>query len=306
MKRLLLLLALAAPALVRAQSAGQVVNGTSGGDDRYINIEECSGVGASGPIELLWNVTLDSGSLGAGVFRVYATNKAPAATAPRFCETADDPNASPPVFSKLVGEVEATIGRTTGSVDIATADIRAAAGYACGDETLADQTITVCVHYHPDDAQGVPGSATGWAVGSLVLSLRRPPAPVSVSAQGGEGSLNISWDEGTPTSTQTTPEEHRVFVTPPGGTSIVRDASGTSTVFTGLVNGTTYDVEVFGLSAARNPSLGSVATSGTPVPTEDFWEFYNGVEQGGCSAGAAGPVALLGLAGLLAVLRRRR
>ena len=63
---------------------------------------------------------------------------------------------------------------------------------------------------------------------------------------------------------------------------------------------------VSALSAAGNPSAESNALLGTPIPADDFWDRYSaagGQEEGGCATGAAGPLALLGLA---AAFARRR
>jgi len=305
MRRTLFLLALLAPALAPAQSApsaGQVTYGTSGTDDGFINLAECT----AGDVELFWNVKVEGNEpVTTGKFRLYATSTAPGSTEPRYCAQTD---ADPVYADQVGGELDSLPNVPTGSARFDTDLIRAAATadtFDCADTTQADRTLTVCVHYF--DTSVTPEVRKGWAVGALTLSLRLPPAPASVTAQGGDGALTIRWVAGTATGTQAAPASHRIVVTQQGGGSpITVDATGVERRVDGLVNGTAYDVEVFGLSAAKNPSATSVATSGTPVLVDDFWDYYGGVEQGGCSAGAAGPVALLGLAGLLALLRRRK
>lgn len=328
MRRALLLAALALPALASAQAEGVVVNGTSQSsaeivaDDEYINIEECVGAANTGigPIELFWRVKLASGTLNGGAFKIYATNDAgkPGTTEPRYCQTQDNLTASPVVYAAQIGgDVTATVGQPTKNADFSTREIVLAAtegaSFTC-DETLADQTITICAHYHPaTGGGGVASDPAGWAVGQLTLSLRRPPPPpaTGMSVRGGEGALEVRWAAApSPGSQQATATGYRVIVRlASGGPAVTfEDVTGTSARIEGLVNGTEYEVSVFSLSAARNVSATGVAMNGTPVPTADFWEFYRssgGVEQGGCGAGAAGPLALLALAGLLAALRRR-
>lgn len=325
MRRALLLAALAAPALAAAQTSGQVVNGTSKAagelvaDDQYINIDECKGLANTGigPLELLWNVKLAGGAVNGGVFRMFATNTAPGTTEPRYCKTQDDANASPPVYAAQVGgDVAAIVGQTTESADVPTADIAQAASpdtLSC-DSAQADQTITVCVHYFPSDgAGGTVANPTGWAIGQLTLSLRRPPQLTSApTVRGGDGALEGTWAAApSPGSGQAPATGYRVVILKETVDEVVtwKDVTTTEARVEGLENGVNYRFTVFSLSAARNLSEFGLWTMGSPVPTSDFWEYYRGaggVEQGGCAAGAAGPLALLGVAALVAALRRRR
>lgn len=79
----------------------------------------------------------------------------------------------------------------------------------------------------------------------------------------------------------------------------------------GLVNGTTYDVRVYGEDAAQNRSDFSVSVQGTPVASEGFYGTYRrngGSEMGGCGDVGGGGIdwrLVLGV-GILPLLRRRR
>jgi uncharacterized protein (TIGR03382 family) len=86
--------------------------------------------------------------------------------------------------------------------------------------------------------------------------------------------------------------------------------TATSARFDGLVNSVTYAVTAKAFSKADNPSLDSAPETGTPQVVLDFWEVYKdefgGRDNGGCAGGPAGPLALVLVAGGLALLRRRK
>ncbi len=95
----------------------------------------------------------------------------------------------------------------------------------------------------------------------------------------------------------------------PGSPHQATDIRALSYVMGGLVVGVTYDIAVYGRTQAGNEGPAGT-TTGKSVVVADFWDVYHdppygGRDSGGCSAGAAGPVALLGVAALLARLRRR-
>lgn len=83
-------------------------------------------------------------------------------------------------------------------------------------------------------------------------------------------------------------------------------STGTSIRITGLVNGTTYDVQTRAEDAALNISAPSEAFPATPRRTKGFWATYReagGSETGGCSAVHGLPLLL---AGGLWLLRRKK
>ncbi|HET8540568.1 MAG TPA: fibronectin type III domain-containing protein [Anaeromyxobacter sp.] len=321
MRRALLLVVLvAAPALATAQTPpgeGEVKYGSDQGpgelviDDAFINIDECNGSVTAPLLELLWNTKLASGSQESGNFKIYVANDAGAPTAdPKYCKTEDDPNASPKIYAGQVGSdtYTANANQDTGSAEVSTRSIMLAGtedAFDCNDASLQDRTLTVCVHYIP----GSGSSPTGSAVGTLTLSVRRPPAPPWLTVGEGEDALNLSWGEPTATGTQARATSYRVVVSS-GGTEFFRDdVTARELRVGGLSNGTPYDVAVYGLSAAMNESTDPMTGSGTPGPVLDFWEYYSqqlgGKEEGGCGTGGAGPLALLAISALLAGLRRR-
>lgn len=316
MRRTLLLLALLAPALARGQiiPAGEVRNGTSGGDDPYINIEECSGVGRSGPITLNWTIAMEGGGAPpAGRYRIYASSKAPAAPTGSSllqCEVQDVPTAVPPVYAAELGQVDVALGQNSGTAEVVTADLAAAAtadGFTCDPsiETPLERTIHVCVHFAATGSTTVTGSATG----TLVLSLERPSGPPSsLTITPGDHALNLSWPE---VADAEGGYRYRLVEIDGAGNPVASPIDGdvvapTTSVRVSGLQLADYAVGVWSLSIAMNPSEEFVMGVGRPAVVDDFWSYYDGAEQGGCSTGSVGSVALLGLAGLLALLRRRR
>jgi uncharacterized protein (TIGR03382 family) len=128
----------------------------------------------------------------------------------------------------------------------------------------------------------------------------------------------VSWEAGTATSTftgdsysfQLTAE---MVATTTGITDPTTHHSSMFTAssarFDGLVNTVTYAVTARTFSKAGNPSDPSDAVDGTPQHVNDFWDTYKadgGRDDGGCAGGPAGPLALVLVAGALALTRRRK
>jgi hypothetical protein len=189
-----------------------------------------------------------------------------------------------------------------GDLALTTSNVIVGASTTCG--TTA--TINVCVQ-HVGTASTTP---KGYALGTVTYEAVAPPVPVSVSVQPGDSSLFVTWAAGT--STGVAAASYNVTATPASGAPTVQGYTGRSNNrISGLINGVTYAVTVTAVSAGGNESVASSpAVSGTPEPVSGFWEQYKnagGVEQGGCSGGPAGVLALLGVALALAMrgLRRR-
>jgi MYXO-CTERM domain-containing protein len=302
---LLVILLAASPPVAVAQNAGQVVVNAADGDDQFINIDECNGVGPTGPLSLSWNVQLESGTVAGGAFFIFASNKAPVTSgSAQICPPDNDADGTH--TAQIGAEVPPTGAQTTGVADRSTADFGTAAEFDCA-EGQGDRTIHVCVEYRPTTGSS---SRTGWAVGQLTLALRRPAAPTGVGATGGEGALNIAWSEGTQGPNDAATASYRVQVTPQGGSDTrTVEVNDTDARVEGLTNDVIYDIAVFALSDAENVSSTAATGTGTPKPVNDFWDTYEaagGREEGGCASGGAGTFALAGVASLLGIFLRRR
>ncbi len=309
MRCALLLAALGMPVVTVAQiaAAGAVQVDTTDGDDAFINIEECAGIGPTGGLSLKWNVTLetDQAAVTGGEFIVFTSNATPTqgTNAPRYCQD-HAPTANPAVYKVEVGREAATVNQTTGTADeLPTSSFVPVPPFVCTEGT-GDQTVHVCVEYHPTST----GGRKGGAIGQLKVSLTRPPAPTgTLVVTPGDGALNLTWS-----AVNDSAVKSYLLIAKQGGSEVARrETTSTDNVrVSGLQNGVTYDLEVYSLSEAKNRSAGNLTGQGTPQPVDDFWEFYRNQpgahEQGGCGAGGAGPLALLGLAALLAPLRRRK
>jgi MYXO-CTERM domain-containing protein len=317
MRLVTLLALLALPALAGAQAVGVVEPQRV--DDRYatdlyVNLAECDPAQAI-QREFRWNVQLEAGqAFRSGVFRFFASNKQPTADTSgglAYCDTEDD--ASTNLKAGQVGEdITTSAGATSGNgtipmQEIASESGRSQEGQAC--TVGGDLIIYICVHYHPyTSGTAVDPTPRGLASGTLTLSTQAPQAPRLDRVSPGNERLEADW---TAATGGIAPEWFRVIARQSGSTAVTstRDSQGSNGFVSGLVNGTTYDVTVAALSAAGNPSPESNALPGTPIPADDFWDRYSaagGQEQGGCASGAAGPLALLGLAALLARRRNGR
>lgn len=184
----------------------------------------------------------------------------------------------------------------------------AAAGKTCA--TAADQVIVICVQALAADA-----SKLGTARGKLVLSTTPPGAPEIVDVGSGDAALNVSWKAptGSPLAESFVVEATFVSTMTAATDPVLVHSSARLTAtssyrLTDLVNTVNYSVRVFAFSTADNRSTASPAMPGRPEFANNFWGKYKeegGQEQGGCGAGAAGPIALLVAAAALALARRR-
>jgi hypothetical protein len=305
-RALLLLLALAVPALVHAQTttAGTITFVP----DANIGLVECNPSNGE-TIDVRWSVS--SMPVGAGTYRVYASTRAPTAdttTNVKLCDTG--PVESDGVFAGKIGsDITATAGATQSEDLLASLFVTATA--ASGSDTCAEgltRTIYVCVHFFPPNQSSPTASATG----QLQLDLTRPARPTITGVAPGEGALRVSWNEGTGGAADTTYYKIRATATDPaqdGATHTSGKITGESGRIEGLRTGVEYQVTVIAFSSADNESAPSAALPGTPVPVEDFFEYYGdsgGREQGGCSSGPAGALGILGAALALAFKRRRK
>jgi hypothetical protein len=305
MRPALLLLALAAPALVHAQTTAGSITFVP---DANVGVVECNPDNGQ-TIDVRWSVS--SMSVGAGTYRVYASTRAPTADTTSSVKLCDTGNVvSDGVWAgKIGGDITAT-GSASQSEDLlASAFVTATA--APGSDTCAaglTRTIYVCVHFFPRDQSAPSASATG----QLELDLTLPATPTITGVTAGEEALRVSWNEGTGGAADTTYYRIQATATDPaqdGATHTSGKITGGSGRIEGLKEGVEYQVTVIAFSTADNASGPSNAVPGTPVPVLDFWEGYGasgGREQGGCASGPAGALGILGAVLALALHRRRK
>jgi Synergist-CTERM protein sorting domain-containing protein len=207
------------------------------------------------------------------------------------CPTDTDSGAN----TEVLGSSTGARGNVTGK---SSREIAALLGIPCTQGSLL--TFQVCAV-----GTGTPTTSTPTQSGSLQMDFVRPVAPTITGVSPGEGSLNVSWN------VASSAERYVVTATPRGGGTVVSTdpdgVTGTSHRVVGVVNGTTYDVTVVGLSAGGNEGAPSAPVEGTPADVNDFWEYYRGKggrDHGGCSTTGGGALSLLALAPF--VLRRKR
>ena len=328
---------LAAPGAAWAQAApnpGQVTF-----DNAFIGADGCSSTATpQTTVRVAWLDQLDTSagnSSTAGVFRIFATNTAPVASASgaQYCQTVNSPSATPPVFAAQVGGDIANSGLQLSGVADAVSEtaIAQAAGY--GDCTQDGKPIYVCVHFFPyvgGTIQPQP-TPTAWAVGTMTLSLSRPGGISLDQLLPGDGALNVHWSDNNstpaakyqiralslldptllPTSGDFGPSSTYSMFDPrdptPHATGFI---TGTGPYrMAGLVNYVSYAVAVVPYSAADTAGDPSNVLSSEPQLVSDFWQTYKnagGKEAGGCSTGFAGPLGLGILIATLALVRRRK
>ncbi len=309
MRRALLLILLGTPTFALA--------GTITASSSTINIAQCSGTEEDVldltddmDVDLSWTVTAENGFQSDSVFRLYASRQKPAAgedDAISCTEAVDGTPLPEEEFGQVGEDITATSLSSGGNQGFDWAHVVAATRLGCTTSDAAPRTIYLCVQYLVGD------EAQGWATTTVRLDTRRPGAPTNVTVSPGDRSLRINCTGASSTTS------FRATATPVGGGAVRRSNQETSCGslrFTGLTNDTTYDVTVYGINAANNRSEnGTAAASGpltTPVPTDDFWDEYEGEpgarEQGGCNsgAGAAGILSALSLIAAAAAARRRK
>jgi hypothetical protein len=313
MRRVLLVAVVAVPVVVLAAVSaqpGQVVETTnfnSASGASYINALQCAGTVSSNPLKLEWQIQTLSGAFTSNVnaaYKIFATNQAPAAAATgggTFCAELSAPNANPVVYAGQVGEsFPATLPVLDEPLSGSDA-VKAATPVGTG--CVDGQVVYICAHMYAQDGT----TRLGFATGKFLVQLTAPGVPTGVTAGSGDGRLSVSWAPGTGGATT----DHYVAQATPvagGNTIFSANSTATSTTISGLQNGTAYNVGVIAYSVGGNPSTLSQTVIATPMPGADFWEVYKdagGTEGGGCASGAAGALALLGTASLLALRRRK-
>jgi hypothetical protein len=312
MRRLLAIVLAAAPLVTIAQTAGGIIASPT-----FINHAQCLAADTTSTISLTWTIQLDTGvtfSGTGGAYRVYAASKDQGTLSP-FCHRAND-TATPPTYKagQLVTKPDPPIATfMTSSATVKTSDITAKAGFGTCD---ADQdAIQLCVLWYDIASPTTNSTPKGWAKGSVALKVVPPFAPTVTSVVPGEKALNVAISVPSTGVEATTFRARAVATADPGEHLSAETAIGSKVRIGGLVNGVGYVVTAFTYSADGNQSLDSLPwgaqPDGTPVaprPVEDDWEYYkdvaDGRDDGGCDAGPAGLLALLGAAALLRLRRR--
>jgi hypothetical protein len=266
---------------------------------KWISKDECDSAAA---VEVILTWTFSATVPTGATYQAWAANQEHTGTA---CSTASSGTL---VVGSVGNEELASIGTQTKTY-LASGFLAPFA--ATVDCTTANFPIYVCIQ-----GKDSGGTAFGLAKGTITLSTTRPGTPTGLGAGIGDGALLLSWTEpaGSPAA-----YDYRIEAVPADPSLPTVQKSGirvTDYRLDGLANDVAYTVGVWAVSEAGNESASPVQTTETPRPVDDFWDAYRngpcdaaapcpGREQGGCGAGGTGPLALLGLAALLAALRRR-
>ena len=311
---LLVVVALAAPALSAAQAGGQVLFGNDRANPNTVNAFECDPAN-NGQVLIRWNPAFINNYTSVpvgGTYIIYASNTAPANNG-TLCQTMNNT----PVGGTqiLAGTIQDTNFSATNAT-ISTSALLAVSGLSCANN---GQVLYVCV-------QGVQGGsnnvATNFAIAqaTVTISTTFPKVPAITGVTAGDGALIVAWaPDAYGTGTAVT-QRVELEVTPVASTTEAWDSGGTRSVgkfatspasIDGLVNGVVYDLRARAFSDAGNVSDFSPAGVTTGMPEAQAWTGLPGRlspagSGGGCSSGLAGPLGLAILAGALALARTGR
>jgi len=301
MRRLLALALTAAPLAASAQLAGEIwFDGAA--EAPTMNLAQCNGAQTSDTFLLGWTVTMVSGSLfvTGGEYRVFAASADPGTASP-ICHTSSDTGAVAAKVATVPTAPDATTESSSASVT--TQDLRTAAGYDCS----ADKVIYVCVAWYSDPT-AVDSAFEGYAKGQVKLTVTAPNAPTVTYVAPGDEALVVDVTDNGGTTTATSWRAKAVAadgVAHYSGWSV----STSGIRIDGLQNLVPYTVTAFARSDAGNESIESdpYGSEVAPQVVRDAWDVYKdagGRDAGGCGAGPAGLLALLGASALLRLRRR--
>jgi MYXO-CTERM domain-containing protein len=298
MKRALLAVLVAAPAATLAQTAGQIVF-----DPTEINKADCDAANATIALDWSTSITTTAGSFTTGgTYEIFASTRSWDASDDTDDEDFCDTTSGTGWTAGLVGDTFSATSQVVTNRSVNVQDILGAVEVETCD---ANKKIYVCVHWFDSS-----NTRSGFAHSVLELSVLAPGAPVLDSVVPGDGRLHVGWTA--PSSSGAEVDHYKIQATNPADTGEEPHWSGelgtTSGEIDGLTNGVTYDVVVFAYTDSDNQSEASNIMTGTPQPVDDYWDHYQdagGQERGGCATGAAGALALLGAAGVLAIRRRK-
>jgi hypothetical protein len=267
----------------------------------YISAAQCAGA----PLDLQWStVDVAGGLVGSGEYRIFASNTEPPAADgdgrfANFCDEDDnDGGTGPDIFA---GRLEVTPWRSDiQGLEASGADAAALANVTC-DDAGESEIVWICAHLYEGSTR------KGHASGQFVVQVRAPSPPSGVVAgPASETSISVQWTP--PASTLAEVDHYVAVATDPDGNEFRSGTTdGTDATIGGLTDGVTYRVVVHAYSLAGNESAASASDDASPAPVDDFWDAYvraGGVDDGGCSTGSAGPLALLAAAAHLRLRRR--
>lgn len=206
----------------------------------------------------------------------------------------------------------------TGQLTVALSDFLFELSGGCDADvpSSAAKTAWFCVTLAGTGTGSTPvtGSAT------VSYALTPPTAPASVSAQGGNNLIRVSWAIG---NSAEKIANYDVYVVEAGGAvtdstpAVAKAVAATSATVEatssggGLLNDVPYDVVVRARDTFDNVSALSAAATATPVAVDDFYNYYRrsgGQAEGGggCTSLPFGPLSLVGLFALGRRARTRR
>jgi len=289
-RRLALILALLSPVAALAQTAGSVLMVPAA-----FGLDDCTDTDNS--VLLSW--TTAQAIVEGDFYKVYVSNSPPGGSTPACTTSAVATGTKIGIDFPALTTTQNFVGSNTRAQFIADSGAYCTAGATA-------PTIWVCVqHTRGTVIQAVMS-------GSAPLYLKPPPQPVNVTVGPGDTALYVSWDKnpvanGVPTSSY---EVNAVASSPPNpADEHIQAFTGlANNRVTGLTNGVTYSVTVKSVSPGSNKSAATDEVYGTPEPVAGFWEQYHAIpgrEQGGCTGGPAGLIALLGVALALGSFWRR-
>jgi hypothetical protein len=267
--------------------------------DNFINIAECNNSKLDG-LTFTWNFP---GFIPGGTYTLTAsdTNGCVATSNNQTVKTTT-------LGTNINGSAQTGAFPTTGSIGVPT--LLSGLGILCNGPATA---VFFCV------TLSTAPSGTAAVTGSLSLDLATPPAPVLTSADAADSALIIRWTQGSGSTADAgaagSVDNYKITAVAHDDANdrhtsdAISPGSSTSGRIGGLKNDVLYDVTVTAFSPGGNASAVSDPIQGTPVQVDDFWRIYRnagGRESGGCAAGAAGMLALLGVPMALRAWRRRR
>lgn len=283
------------PQLVLAQGISPVILDVAGNTTKVITRSTCGD-----PLQVGYSVTL----LGAmcSSFKIWVTQATSCADAQAAGE--------PLVGEKSVTELQL---QRTGYFTLSPTDLPGLSGgdggVQCGDAQEVEQKYYVCGAYTYSSYSCVSGStlvAKSTSPPTILYDTKPPAMPSIIDVLARDSAAQVDFSAST--DTVTVHAETRVAGAAGFVPNVDAQATAGSLRLTGLENGVTYDVRIFGEDAAGNLSPATEPVRVTPIHVDGFFGGYvaaGGHETGGCSTAGA---LLLPLAGLLAVgaLRRRR
>jgi hypothetical protein len=298
---LALLLAFPMTALAQdtAASAKVVITEESGKTSGVINYDECS-ASSGNRLRYNWTLAVTAGSTNlTGTdtvsLKVSTDSNCPTTSGSAWSVTVTA-NQSDPLVGKypIIATFNESLEAVREKVGVRCDDTTTTVLYACASATSSSDTAT---KYS--------------AVGSIKFDPTLPPPPTLNFVDQGEGSLTAHFSAGATGDTRYPAASSRFYATAKRSDgqgseiSSVQVTGGTAQI-TGLTNDIDYNVVVYAISDSGNKGPASNQQVAHPVPVDDFWKLYrqSGREEGGCSSGPAGMLALL--VPVFFALRRRR